>query len=471
MADTIAAIATATGEGGLALLRVSGPEAVAVAAGCVRTRTPLEGVPTHTVHHGWARDAAGRRLDEVLVTVMRGPRSYTGEDVVEIGVHGGSVSARRVLRTLLESGARLAERGEFTRRAYVNGRMDLSQAEAVIDLIRARTERAADSALAGLAGGVAARTLAVESRLVDLLARIEVNLDFNEDVEAVGADVVGATLRECIAELDELQRRAPWGRRLREGATVVLVGRPNVGKSSIFNALLADERALVSPTPGTTRDWIEAWIDVDGIPVRLVDTAGMRVTKDDIESEGVRRTLQREHEADLRLVVLAVAETGNENTNEVRNDVDNDADKNTRDETHHEEDLRILSRTEKRPRIIVRNKTDLSERARSDPSELRVSARTGDGIAALREAIARELDAGVGRSPGDDVVPGERHADAIRRAAASLELARGSWKAGRTEELLAGDVRDALTALGEITGKSVGEAVLDRIFAGFCIGK
>ena len=447
--DTVAAIATALGEGGVGVVRLSGPEAVDIVARLANTRPPLSEAPTHTVHHAWLRDPEGNPLDEVLVTVMREPRTYTGEDVVEIGVHGGSISARRVLRALLAGGARLAERGEFTKRAFLNGRIDLSQAEAVADLVSSRTERGADAALAALAGKLAERTVAVEDRVLDLVARVEVNLDFNEDVEAVGRDEVSRTLDECLAEIEELHRRVPWGRRLRNGVTVVLVGRPNVGKSSLFNALLEDDRALVSETPGTTRDWLEAWTDVGGVPVRLIDTAGLRQTSGSLEAEGIERTRRLESGADLRVVLLDSGE-----------ELD-------------DEDRAILERTEGSSRLIVWSKSDLrnGNGPREEPSGRSTSARTGDGIPELRRDLAEILLEGSGREPGDEVLPGERHEDAIRRAKSSLETARDSWAAGWTEEMIAGDLRDAAVALGEITGRTVGEEVLTRIFSRFCIGK
>jgi len=453
--DTIAAIATALGESGVGVVRVSGPDAVAIVSRLAHTRPPLSEAPTHTVHHAWLRDDAGRALDEVLVTVMRSPRTFTGEDVVEVGVHGGAIPARRVLRALLRAGARLAERGEFTKRAFLNGRLDLSQAEAVADVVAARTERGADAALAALAGKLARRTESIESRLLDLLARLEVNLDFNEDVTAVGRDEIARTLDACRAELDDLARRAPWGRRLRAGATVVLVGRPNVGKSSLFNELLQDDRALVSEIPGTTRDWLEAWIDIEGVPVRLVDTAGLRTTDAELEREGVRRATTQEAGADLRVVVLdgSVAASS--------------------------EDEAILANTDSKARIVVRNKSDLPVRESAGGGSavatatdaLAVSARTGAGVGALRKEIGRKLLDGVGREPADEALPSERHEEVLRRAIGSLDLARASWSDGWTEEMIAGDLRDAASALGEVTGRTVGEEVLDRIFSKFCIGK
>jgi tRNA modification GTPase len=455
--DTIAAIATPRGNGGVAIVRVSGDRAVAVVGALVSRTTDLAAVPSHTVHHAWLRDAEGRPLDESLVTVMRAPRTFTGEDVVEIGVHGGSVVAQRVLEAVLAAGARMADRGEFTKRAFVNGRIDLSQAEAVSDLVAARTTRAADQALAALAGRLAERTRHVEETLLDLLARLELNLDFHEDVQAVGREAVAAGLRGAIAELGQLGERAAWGKRLRDGAVVVLTGEANVGKSSLFNALLEDDRALVSGTPGTTRDYLEAWIDIDGVPVRLVDTAGLREASSEVEAEGVRRARKLREEADLRLHVI-------------------DASAGGRGAAASGEEPEAAAGT-----LVVGNKSDLLGGAAPGGTgggatvaagvDALVSARTGDGIASLRRRLGDVLAAAGARWEAGEAMPGERHAEAIRRALRSLERAVDSWGDGATEEWIAGEVRDAAEALGEITGRTVSEEVLDRIFSCFCIGK
>ncbi|MCA9753100.1 MAG: tRNA uridine-5-carboxymethylaminomethyl(34) synthesis GTPase MnmE [Gemmatimonadetes bacterium] len=451
--DTIAAIATPPGESGLAIVRVSGPRAVEVAARVAARSDAIRSAPTHTVHHTWLRDTNGRLVDEALLTVMRAPRTFTGEDVVELGLHGGAVCVRRTLRALLAAGARLADRGEFSKRAFLNGRIDLSRAEAIIDLIRSRTELGARSALAGIAGGVARRTEEIENRLIDVLARLELNLDFQDDVQAAGREEIARALDAAAGDVRELERRAPWGRRLRDGVTIAIVGRPNVGKSSLFNALLEEDRALVSETSGTTRDYLEAWLDLGGVPVRLVDTAGQRDAREDVEAAGVARAQRWEREADLRLVVIDASEPGSP------------------------EDAEVVVRTKGRPRVLVANKSDrevgASTSGGGEPAggaALLVSARTGEGLDELRarlEQLVREGD----REPEDLSLPNERHVESMRRAAAALDLARASWQEGATEEVVAGDVRDAISALGEVTGRVVDEVVLDRIFAQFCIGK
>ena len=447
--DTIAAIATPPGEGSVGIVRISGPRAIEIAQRLCGVNPPFAELPSHTVHHSWLRDSGGVALDEALVSIFRAPRSYTGEDVVEIGVHGGGVISRRVLRAVLSMGARLADRGEFTRRAFLNGRIDLSQAEAVADLVRARTERGADAALRTLAGKLAQRTLDVEDRLLALLARLEVNLDFVEDVAPAGRDAIAAELARCRTMLEHLARHAVWSRRLREGATVVLLGRPNVGKSSVFNALVQDERALVSETPGTTRDYIEAWMDIEGIPVRLIDTAGIRQANDALEKEGVRRSRRLEENASLRVVVLE-APSGM-----------------TRDDE-------ILLGEMGRPVLVAWNKSDLANgRSKElvDAGALQVSARTGEGIDRLRCELGRALSEESDPSGLEEILCSERHEDAVRTALEQVRHAEKAWSMGGTEELAATDVREAARALGDLTGKSVGDEVLNRIFSQFCIGK
>lgn len=450
MEDTIAATATPAGEGGVGIVRISGPRAIEIAQSLARMNPSLQKVPSHTIHHAWLHGAGDSLLDEALISIFRAPRSYTGEDVVEIGVHGGSVISRRVLRAVLSFGARLADRGEFTRRAFLNGRIDLSQAEAVIDLVRARTERGADAALRALAGRLAQRTLEVEERLLALLARLEVNLDFVDDVVPAGRDAIAEELAECRTMLEHLARHAVWSRRLRDGATVVLLGRPNVGKSSVFNALVQDDRALVSETPGTTRDYIEAWMDIDGIPVRLIDTAGIRQANDALEQEGVRRSLRLEETASLRIVILE-APSGMTS-----------------------EDEMLLREMNGRPVLIAWNKSDLANgRTASLTAEgaLQLSARTGQGIDELRNELGRVLSEDSDGTGLEEVLCSERHEDAIRNSLEQVRHAQKTWSEGGTEELAATDVREAARALGDLTGKSVGDEVLNRIFSQFCIGK
>ncbi|MAF27487.1 MAG: tRNA uridine-5-carboxymethylaminomethyl(34) synthesis GTPase MnmE [Gemmatimonadota bacterium] len=449
--DTVAAIATATGESGIAVVRVSGPEAIAIAGKLAGRADGFHRTASHTVHHAWLRDETGRLLDEALVTVLRAPKTYTGEDVVEFGVHGGTVVARRVLRAVLRAGARLADRGEFTRRAFLAGRVDLSRAEAVADLIAAKTDRAADAALSGIAGGLARKTEEIEEHLLDALARVEANIDFVEDAGAAPRGEIEEQLDHATTAIADLIERAPRARRLRDGASVVLVGCANVGKSTLFNALLETDRALVSETPGTTRDFLEAWCDFGGVPTRLIDTAGLREdTGSSIETEGVRRARSLGTEADLRLVLVEAGKVW------------------------AAEDERLWQSETASASLLVRTKSDVcsvGSATAHPPRGILVSAQEGQGLGALREAIADRLLEGVGREPEDDIFPGERHEDALRRSLASVTRARETLTRGGAEELIASDLRDAAVAIGEVTGKTVDEEVLNRVFERFCIGK
>lgn len=463
--DTIAAIATPVGEGGIAVIRISGERSIAIAQQLAGRRCRITGAGSHTVHHAWLRGAAGTVLDEALVSVFRAPRTYTGEDVVEIGLHGSTVLARRVLGEVLQAGARLADRGEFTRRALTNGRLDVARAEAVIDLVRSKTERGADAALRTLAGAVSKRTIAVEEEILQLLARLEVNLDFVEDVASAERHEIAHALSNIEVELSLLEGTARRSRRLREGATVVLVGEPNVGKSSLFNALLDDERALVSPTPGTTRDWIEAWIEMQGIPVRLIDTAGVRQAEDPLEAEGVVRSRRISDEADLLVLVRDATSTG-ARPGEAWGASGIQSDRKVGSPGSAEA---VLVQGDGGQRVLeVLNKGDLANE-RSDG--LLVSARTGHGLETLRRQIAQRLLPDETGLPPEDVMAGEMVEASIRRAVQALRLAREAWARGESEEVVANDLRAAAESFGTVTGKNVGEEVLDRIFSKFCIGK
>lgn len=466
--DTIAAIATAPGAAGLAVVRVSGREALAIAA-CVFRGAPVTDALSHTLHHGWAighapADARGadRPVDEVVVGVFRAPRSYTREDVVEFSCHGGAWSARRVLGALLAAGARLARPGEFTLRAFLNGRLDLAQAEAVADLIRAETELAADLALGQLAGALSRRLAEVAERLTDAAAEVEARVDFAEDVGGVEVPphVVGA-IAAVRGELAALLAGVPYARAVREGVRAPIVGRPNVGKSSVFNALLGEERAIVTDVPGTTRDRVSESIEVAGVRVTLSDTAGLRETSDHVEAIGVDRAREALEDAPLVLWVLDASQPATD------------------------EDRAIGRLLGTRAVLVVLNKSDLG--ATLDEAAvaamqrgnvhgvLHVSARTGAGLEGLRAAIAAVL--GAGAAAGDRLRGGEgalanpRHAEALERAHAALDRAEAAGRAGAPGEIVALELHEAIAAIGEVTGRSIGDDLLDRIFGRFCIGK
>ena len=455
LSDTIAAIATPLGEGGLAVLRVSGPQALSVADGCfvprgISSRKPSD-ASSHTIHYGHVvRD--GRVLDEVLVSVLRAPRTFTREDVVEISCHGGLLPARLVLDALLASGARLAEPGEFTRRAFLNGRLDLAQAEAVADLIHARTDLAVSAANEQLAGKLSQRIRELRADLLTTLAHVEAHLDFpDEDIAPDTRGQLLGRLDRGIAFMDELLRTAHDGQVLRRGVRAAIVGRPNAGKSSVLNQLLGHDRAIVSPTPGTTRDTIEETAGIRGVPVVFIDTAGLRDTVDAVEAEGVRRSRVALERAELILHLLDASEPL-------------DA-----------ADLRHLEEFTDRKRLLVINKTDLPRRlelpAQPGARVLEISCATGAGLEALRDAIRDTVCTGGLTAEMLQVMINSRHQDALQRARIATLRSAEALRADRTLELVALDLRIAVQAVGEIVGETTTEDLLDVVFSQFCIGK
>jgi len=384
--------------------------------------------------------------------VMRAPRTYTREDVVEINCHGGIVPLREALGAVLAAGARLAHPGEFTKRAFLNGRIDLTQAESVIDVIRSKTEASLRVALAQLDGRLSARIGEIQDRILGLLAGLEASIDFPEDdVDELPGPRLAESAREIVRELDGLLESASTGRIYREGVRTVIAGRPNVGKSSLLNALLGQERAIVTNIPGTTRDIIEETINIKGIPLVLADTAGLRETQDLVERIGVQKTRELLAGADLVLFVVEAAEgmTG--------------------------EDRELLKDIDRKKTILIVNKIDLGENmpppGDGDIPAVEVSALTGEGIEHLKESIVQVVTGGRVSSPESVIVSRVRHEDAIRRARNHMEEFQSSSGAGVPADLLSIDARSAWEALGEITGSTVTEDLLDRIFRDFCIGK
>ena len=462
--DTITALATAPGPAGLAVLRVSGDRALEVSDRVFRGAAPLARAAGHTLHHGWAVDATRRdangteaRLDEVVAAVFRAPRSYTGEDTVEWSCHGGQVPARRVLSALRSAGARLAGPGEFTLRAFLRGRLDLAQAEAVADLVHAETESAGDLALAQLAGALSRRLAALEERVTDAAAEVEARVDFAEDVG--GVEIPGH-VRDAIAaagsELEDLLAGAPWARAVREGVRVPLVGRPNAGKSSLFNALLGEDRAIVTPEPGTTRDRVSERLDIGGVPVTLSDTAGVRDATGQVEALGVERAL-----AALDGAAVAVWVVDGSRPLELDGDP-------------------LVPHLLGRRVLVALTKSDLGRAVPESAArnglpgtELRVvsvSAVTGEGLESLRGALAAFL--GADRAGGlSGAVANPRHTDALARARAALARAGEAGASGSPGEIVALELRESLAALGEVSGRHASEDLLERIFARFCIGK
>lgn len=452
--DTIAAIATAPGEGGVAIVRISGPNSLNIADDLFRCARPKPSSrPSHVILHGHVRDSSGD-LDEALLLIMRSPQSYTAEDVIEIQCHGGSLAARRILRRVVDAGARLAEPGEFTKRAFLNGRMDLVQAEAVLDIVRARSERAAAAALDQLEGKLSERINALYDQLMSVTADIEATLDFPED------ELPATTIAEILARLAAAEKSAAdllstWdeGHLLRAGALVVIAGKPNVGKSTLLNGLLGRPRAIVSHLPGTTRDTIEEGLVIDGIPIRLVDTAGLRDAESEVEQEGIRRTIAHIEKADLHLYVLDAS----------------------RRLAH--DDTAQLGKLSPATCVVVLNKVDLGTAVKPADLNVLTCVQTclvrGTGVEDVRDAIRAKLESNIDVSAPPHAVISERHRQLLRNAQQDINMAIGLLKADPEEAaaIAASHLRSALEAVGSITGRVYQEELLANIFSRFCIGK
>ena len=454
--DTIAAIVTPAGTGAIGIVRLSGPEALEIAGLVFRAKNgrPLAARKNFSLCYGHV--VRGRELvDEVLVSVMRAPRSYTCEDVVEISCHGGSRALASVLELVLRNGARMADPGEFTRRAFLNGRIDLAQAEAVLDVIQAKTERALKNSLSQLSGSISKSAASLRQTCLDLLAGIEAVINFPEDAADPGETApFKRQLSALISRIDELLSRSYQGRVIREGLKVVIYGRPNVGKSSLLNALLKHERAIVTPLPGTTRDTIEEFINIKGLAVCLVDTAGMGEHRDVIEKEALVRTQKSVEEADLILFVL-----------------DQSA-------PLLPEDRLLAQGIAGRKAIIVFNKSDLKAKLDEgllrpvlEASTVEVSALDGKNISRLEELIFESVFDKYSVGEEGTLVSSRRHIEIFSRAREGLAKALVSLEQNLSLEFAALDIRLAAEALGELTGEVLPEEVLDVIFSKFCIGK
>ena len=452
--DTIAAIATPLGEGGLAIVRISGAGAFTVADKVFvprgKSSLRITEAPSHTLHYGHVVQDT-KPIDEVLAAVMRAPRTFTREDVVEITCHGGVLTTKLVLDAVLGSCARMAGPGEFTKRAFLNGRIDLAQAEAVADLIAARTELAVAAANEQLAGRLSQRINEVRDQMMLTLAHIEAHIDFPEEDIApdTHAQLINR-LERAVAFMDALLRTANEGQVLRRGIRAAIVGRPNAGKSSLLNQLLGHDRAIVSSIPGTTRDTIEETANIRGIPVVFIDTAGLREAADEIEAEGVKRSRTSLQRAELILHVL-----------------DNS-------EPLAATDSQYLNEFAAKKRIVVRNKMDLPSKLEWPPSDVpvvEVSCTTGAGLEALKDAIKRLVWSGEIRADMLQVMINSRHQDALRRARDATLNTINVLTQGEGLEIAALELRIAANAIGEVVGKTTTEDLLDAIFSQFCIGK
>ena len=453
-ADTIVAPATPPGEGGVGIIRLSGPRAAELLGAVFRGRVAAAAMVSHHLYHGRLCRADGTALDDVLAVVMRAPRSYTGEDVAEVHCHGGSLLLRSALDLFLAGGARLARPGEFTQRAFLNGRLDLTQAEGVAALIGARSEQAARAAMAHLDGRLSTCLHQYTDALRELLTLLEAHIDFPDD--DLGAFDRAALSRRALAirsEMAELLETFDTGRALREGVSVLILGRPNVGKSSLLNALLGEARAIVTDIPGTTRDTVEEQLVLGGIPLRLVDTAGVRDTTDPIEQEGVRRARVKAEAADLVLLVI------------------------DQSQPLTAEDRMAIALAPPQRTVLVRNKSDLPQCcADADldgfPRQVAVSAKAGAGLAALQAVLVDFFAGAAGASlEGGVVLTERRHREALLAALAAVDRLLAASDSRQPLECQAMELREALAALGQITGETTPDDVLEQIFSRFCIGK
>lgn len=457
ISDTIAALSTPPGFGALGVIRMTGPEAIPIATSVFQGKD-LSQQPTRTVHFGRITDEDGRILDEVVATLFRGPQTYSGEDTVEFSCHGSPYILQEVLQLLLRRGARLAQPGEFTQRAFLHGKLDLSQAEAVADLIAATHRSAHEVAMRQMRGGISRSIADLRERLIHFASLVELELDFSEeDVEFADRRQLADLVRQILTTITGLAESFTLGNALKEGVTTVIAGRPNAGKSTLLNALLEEDRAIVSDIPGTTRDTIEESLAIRGIRFRLIDTAGIREAQDQIEAIGVARTLERIQEATLLLYVFDITEL---EPAEVASDI----------ASLSREDLSIL---------LIANKMDLHPYAESSQWAVEgltaervipVSARDQMNITYLKDALY-DIALKDSREGSDVLVSNVRHAEALQQAALSLEAALLAMQQGIPGDLLAEDIRQALWHLGTITGEVGTEDLLENIFRKFCIGK
>ncbi len=453
--DTIAAIATPLQPSGLGVIRVSGEQAVSAVEALFKTNgKPLKKTETHKLVHGWIKDD-GKLIDKVLVVVMRAPHSYTTEDVVEIQCHGSPFVLRIILDLVLRQGVRLAGAGEFTQRAFLHGRLDLTQVEAISDLIQASSEIGARLAAQQLRGKLFHAIDDVKKQVISIASLVEASIEFpEEDHEFTHQEDCLQRLDQASADLESLLSHADRGRQIRDGFSVVLIGRPNVGKSSLLNTLLREQRAIVTNIPGTTRDSIEESVQIQGLAFRLTDTAGIRKTEDLIESEGIRRTQNVREKADLVLLILDASEK------------------------LMDEDLSLISEVEKERTIVVLNKKDLMDDTTprwyekiSRLESVLISAKTGEGCDELESSLYKKATLG-GLPQEDEIwITNRRQQQAAKNALSALFSARKSLNQSSGEEFIAVDLRSCLNALGEIVGETTPDDLLGQIFSDFCIGK
>lgn len=455
--DTIAAISTPQGNGGIGIIRISGEKAFKIAAEIFVGRKSFDEIKTHTINYGKIVDPeSGEILDEVLLSKMKKPNTFTREDVVEINCHGGTVVLKNILELILKKGARLAEPGEFTKRAFLNGRLDLSQAEAVIDLINAKTSESSKAAMNQLEGKLSVKLKEARSKLIEVLAHIEVTVDYPEhDIEEITGEKVYSEIKAVREKLTNIIEGFEKGRIIREGINAVIVGRPNVGKSSLLNELTGKNRAIVTDIPGTTRDIIEDYINLKGVPVRIIDTAGIRETEDLVEKIGVEKTHKELEAADL-IIMMIDAYKGIE-----------------------KEDIEILDRVKDKKVIVILNKIDIANEDKlvdiesriENKKVIRMSLKEGIGTDELADAVVELFVKGEVSLNNEVLITNVRHKNLIDKAIESIDYAINAYKSGMPLDMITIDIVNSAQFLGEITGESVSEDVMNEIFSRFCLGK
>ncbi|MFW6268828.1 MAG: tRNA uridine-5-carboxymethylaminomethyl(34) synthesis GTPase MnmE [Bacillota bacterium] len=460
MEDTIAAIATPLGTAGIGKIRVSGPDAFEVGNRIFQYSggKNIKQFKSHTAHHGRIIDPAKEKvIDEVVAIIFKNPHSFTGEDVIEFDCHGGKLPLQKVLEVILENGARLAEPGEFSKRAFLNGKIDLSQAESIMEVINSQTERSLDIAVNHLTGQLSDKISEIRDNVINLLAHLEASIDFPEDeIENFDSSELGQRIEEIKNDIENLLATSKQGKLYREGISTVIVGKPNVGKSSLLNYLLAEKRAIVTEIPGTTRDIIEEYINLNGIPLKIIDTAGIRPTEDVVEKIGVEKTRSSLEKADLVLMILDVSQ-GIE-----------------------KQDLEVYNLINDKPVIILVNKTDLSRNNISEEEldevfpeqqKIWISIKTEKGLNKLKETIediifSREIDTG-----NEPVITRMRHQEALEESLEAINKVQESLTRDLPHDFLTIDLKNCLTSLGKITGETVNEDIVEQIFSDFCLGK
>lgn len=456
--DTIAAISTGSA-GAIGIVRMSGSESITLADSIFQSKNhvSLLDKKSHTISYGYIIDKnTNNVIDEVLVTVMKAPNTYTKEDIVEINCHGGMVVLQKILETVLNSGARLAEPGEFTKRSFLNGRIDLSQAEAVIDLIQSKTDIARQSAVNQLGGSLHQKVSTMRSKLLDMIAAIEAAIDYPEhDIEQDTYSEMEQKTKEILAEMEQLLKNADKGKIIREGIQTVIIGKPNVGKSSLLNWFLEEERAIVTDVAGTTRDTVEEYVNIEGIPMKIVDTAGIRQTSDVVEKIGVEKSKEYAQKADLILLLLDASRP------------------------LEQEDQEILSFVKDKKTIILLNKMDLEQKLTEQQLQpyaentkiITVSVKTNKGLEEFVQHLKNLFFEGEMISAEDGLLGNVRHKNALYKAKQAMQNALQTITTRMPEDFISMDLQEANSALGEITGDTVDEEIIDRIFTKFCLGK